>query len=119
MPGKRVVRTMNRSQGRESLREPEEAQQEALRAPQSPGTVASQLLGRPSASLPTLGPSAALGSQAVLWPWTCVDCVGRDSSFLRSPLVLTKPLLLLPSSRGQDMMIPRDMSSITQTVGWG
>lgn len=54
----------------------------------------------------------SLGSQAVRWTWTCVDCVGRDSSFLRSPLVLTKPLLLLPSSRGQDMMIPPDLSSI-------
>lgn len=47
-----------------------------------------QLLGRPPASLPTLGPSVALNSQeeAVLGPLTYVDCIGTASSFLRETL---------------------------------
>lgn len=97
----------------ESLREPEEAQ----------GTLGpSEVLelwclscsGGPSASLPTLGPSAALSSQeeAVLGPSTYVDCIGTASSFLRESLSTDKapltPFLIQGAGHAVACLYPQE-----------
>lgn len=98
MPGAVSCQDCERETGLESLREPGGSTTRSSQGPQKPLALWHlSCWGGPLPLWVLLQPC----SQAVLWPWTRVDCVGRDSSFLREPLVVTKPLLLLPYPEGR------------------